>query len=512
LTLQIAGIATVLLIAGCASIAPQAVSPAEVLSSSRSAQIDASKGVDALNRPLSLEEAMARAVKYNLNERVRRIEQAIALNLWDAGNYDMLPRVLASAGYRSRDNDLITRSRDSVTGLPSLAHPYISSERESVLYDLGTSWSVLDFSVSYYSAKQNADRVLIAAEHRRKAMHALCRDVAIAFWRMASAQRLLNEVKATMAKAEEAVAESNTAKGEGLRSPVENLRYQRQILENIRLLATIEKDFASARTTLASLINAPLGSEFTVIEPAATPNVAILDLPVEQMEEAALLHNADLKEQIYNQRIARTEVRKTIAKLLPNLSLSYDLRYSTDNYLINSRWSEAGLALSQNLTNLFAMPAQRRLAQGGVDLANQRRVAVQMALLAEVHIARLELAASYQQLRLADRIWDIDESIKTHTANRAEAQTESKLTKVAADTASIVSMLRRYQALAEFNVATSTLQATLGLEMDLASVDALSIEDLTRAIAGWQQAWQAGKLPVVDETPAVSTAKRPTRS
>jgi hypothetical protein len=48
--------------------------------------------------------------------------------------------------------------------------------------------------------------------------------------------------------------------------------------------------------------------------------------------------------------------------------------------------------------------------------------------------------------------------------------------------------------------------------MDLASVDALSIEDLTRAIAGWQQAWQAGKLPVVDQTPAVSTVKRPSHS
>jgi outer membrane protein TolC len=473
--------------------------------------VDAQAGVEPITHPVTLEEAMARAVKYNLNERARRIEQAIALNVWDAGNYDLLPRVLASAGYRARDNDLTTRSRDSVTGLPSLAHPYISSARESALGDLGASWSVLDFTVSYFNAKQNADRVLIAAEHRRKAMHALCRDVAIAFWRMASAQKLRDDVKATIAAAEGAVAEASEAKSEGLRSPVENLRYQRQILENIRLLSTIEKDFGTARTTLAGLINAPLGSDFAVVEPNIVPNIAILDLPAEQLEEAALLHNADLKEQVYNQRIAREEVHKTLAKLLPNLSLSYDVRYSSDSYLINTQWGEAGLMLSQNLTGLLALPAQRRVAQGGVELAKQRRIALQMALLAEVHIARLELASTYQQLRLADRIWDIDQAIKTNTSDRAAAQTESKLTKVAADTASIVSMLRRYQALAEFNVATSTLQSTLGLEIDLGSVDTLSVEDLAKAIGEWQRTWQSGHLPDIDQPAPVLTRNEPVR-
>lgn len=480
---------------------PMPASAQDVLKSSREALISSQVGVEPITQPLSMEEAMARALKYNHNERARRIEQSIALNAWEAGKYDMLPRLLASAGYRTRDNDLITRSRDSVTGLPSLAHPYISSERDSMLTDLGVSWSMLDFAVGYFNAKQNADRFLIAAEHRRKAMHVLMRDVAIAFWRMASAQKLLHDVKATIALAEAAVADSTQAKAEGLRSPIDNLRYQRQLLENIRLLSTIEKDFASARATLANLINAPLGLAFTVVEPAGTPNVAILDLPIERMEEAALLQNAELKEQIYNQRIARTEVRKVLAKLFPHLTLSYDVKYSTDKFLINQQWSEAGLSLSQNLTNLLSAPVQKRLASGGVALADERRMAAQMALLAQVHVARLGLASSFQQLQLADRIWEIDQSIKKHTSNRAEAQTESKLAKIASDTATIVSMLRHYQALAEFQVASCTLQSTLGLEIDLTSVDQLSLERLTQEIATWQRAWQSGSLTLGTTVP-----------
>jgi hypothetical protein len=135
------------------------------------------------------------------------------------------------------------------------------------------------------------------------------------------------------------------------------------------------------------------------------------------------------------------------------------------------------------------------MAKAGVTLAEQRRVAAQMALLAQVHIARLELASTHHQLELADRIWKLDQDLTRLTTNRETAQADSKLAKVSADTASIVSMLRRYQALAEFNAASGALQSTLGLQIKVGSVNDLSLADLTRAIGSWEQSWQDGKLP-----------------
>ena len=467
----------------------------------------ARQDVEPITRPVSLAEAVARALKYNLSQRAQLMEEAIALNVWDAGRFDLLPRALASAGYHYRNRDLITRSQDSVTGQPSLANPYISSDRVYETADLGFSWSVIDFTVGYYNARQNADRILIAAEHRRKAMHTLSRDVTIAFWRMASAQRLVDEVRRTIITAESALADAAQAQSEGLRAPLDNVRYQRQLLENIRLLSSIEKDFSVARLTLARLINAPIGAEFSVVEPATSPNVRILEVPSAQMEEIALLQNTDFKEQIYQGRIAAHEVRKSLAKVLPNLSFSDTLRHSTDSYLINKSWNEAGLLLSQNLTGLLAAPANRRMAKAGVKLTEQRRIAVQMALLAQVHIARLELASTHHQLALSDRIWTLDQDLTRLTANREAAEVDGKLTRVSADTAAIVSMLRRYQALAEFNAAAGALQATLGLQIDVGSVNELSLQELTDAIGAWEQTWQTGQLPV-----ASALGLRPLRS
>ncbi len=349
---------------------------------------------------------------------------------------------------------------------------------------------MLDFAVGYFAARQNADRFLIATEHRRKAMHALSREITVAFWRMASAQSLRDTVRETIANAEGALGDSATSASEGLRSPLETLRYQRQLLENIRLLSSIEKEFSTAQLTLANLINLPTGSSLTVVEPAEEHTIAVLDLPVERLEEVALTRNADLREQIYNQRIAVEETRKTLARLVPNLSLSYSLRHNNDSYLINNTWGEASALVSQNLTNLLSFPAQKRMADGGVALAEQRRLAVQAAILTQVHVARIELASTHRQLQLAHRIWNLDQDISRFTSHREEAQADSRLTRIAAQTASIVSMLRHYQAQVEFNTAAGNLQATLGLEVDVGSVDKLPLSELTEVVSSARKSWR----------------------
>lgn len=232
----------------------------------------------------------------------------------------------------------MTRSRDSVTGRPSLANPFISSDREALSSQVGLSWSVLDFSVGYYLSRQDANRVLMATEHRRRAMHALTRDVAVAFWRMASAQALRSDVQEAIRLAREALADSSQAEAAALRAPEESLRFRRQLLENLRLLSNIERDFGVARVTLASLVNLPTTASFTVREPDQAASIAILEVPIEQLEEAALLRNGELREQLYKQRIARDEVRKTIARLIPGLQFDYRVRQSSDSFLIHDTW------------------------------------------------------------------------------------------------------------------------------------------------------------------------------
>jgi outer membrane protein TolC len=204
--------------------------------------------------------------------------------------------VSAAACNSHRSEYLTTRAIDSVTGAPSLANPSISSDKNHRVADLGMSWSLLDFGLSYYTAKQNADRVLIAAERRRKAMHLLIQDVRTAFWRTAGAQKLRGDVRKSIALAEEALADAGKAEGERIRSPLDSLRYQRQLLENVRLLEAIDHDLSTARVELAHLINAPLSLDLVVAEADEKVSRQLLDMPVEAMESTAIVRNGDLRE------------------------------------------------------------------------------------------------------------------------------------------------------------------------------------------------------------------------
>ena len=481
---------------GCMSL-PAPFAPQDILEQSAKDRVTAQANVEPVQNAIPLEEAIARAMKYNLDRRTRMMEEALALKNFDVSQYDMLPKFMAQAGYAYRNKDLITYATDSVTGQPSLSNPYISSERKHHTEDLGLTWNLLDFGVSYFNAKQNGDRVLIAAERRRKAMHLLIQDVSSAFWRTASAQKLNTQVRVAIVGAEQALADSRRSEAEKLRSPLDALKYQRQLLENLKLLEGVEQELASARIELANLINVPLVVDLKVVEPAETLATKVMTLPVDRLESVAIMQNADLREQYYNARIAAEEGKKVIARMFPNLSLNYAWKYDNDSYLVNQNWREAGAAISFNLFNLLSAPSQMQMADAGVALADQRRVAAQMALLAQMHVARLQFAFAVQQFNRADAMWRVDDRINGHTANREKAEAQGRLESVANNTAAILSLLRRYQALSQVHAASGKLQATLGMEPEIGSVRELSLPELTDAVRRSLKEWEDGKLPSV---------------
>ena len=485
---------TVALAAGCA-IQPKAIPEAEFRRDLASDRKTAESMAEPIRGELTIEEAVARALKYNLDRRVRMLEEAVALGQFEAGRFDMLPKLLAQAGYRYRSEDLITRSKDSVTGAPSLANPFISSDRDGNFRDLGLTWNLLDFGTSYYSARQNADRVVVAAERRRKAMHVLMQEVRGAFWRAVAAQRLETRVRDAIRLAEEALEDARKVESGRVRAPIDSLRFQRQLLENLRLLETAQQELATARIDLLNLMNAPLGTELKLAEPVDSLGRRVLDVPVNRLEEIALERNADLREQFHGGQIAADETRKVLARLFPNIALNFNVKYDSNSYLVHRNWNEAGLSLSYNLLNLMSGPAQIRMAEAGVALADQRRMATQMATLAQVHLARIRYGNSLVQLGRAQAIADIDGQISRITADRESAQATSKLEAVAARTTSILALSRLYQALSDSYAAASRLQATLGLEPDFGSMQDIPLTQLVGTVRDADRSWREGRLP-----------------
>ncbi len=481
-----------LLAAGCASVQPVALTSQDMQAQQKKDAEAMRKDVEPITGPLTLDEAIARALKYNLDRRSRMMEEALAMGQMDVSKFDMLPKIMAQAGYAYRDRTRFTYSSSYPDEHPTSTTPATTSERNRSTQDLGLTWSMLDVGLGYYGSKQQANRFLIAGEKRRKAMHLLMQDVRTAYWRAASAQLLKADVQRIIATAEEALADSRKVAAERVRNPLEPLRYQRQLLENLRLLENINQELSSAQVDLASLINAPLNQPIQIAA-GDLKNIedVISRVPVERLEEAALQNNPDLREQNYNARIALEETRRTMLRMFPNLSFNYGTKYDTDRYLLSNNWNEAGVQLSFNLMNLFTAGTQMKLAEAGVALADQRRVAAQAAVLTQVHLSRLQAINARSQFDRADAIYETDSQIATVMRNRQMVAAQSKLDLVSTETASVLSLLRRYQALAQVQVAENRMLATLGMEPQIGSTHELSLKELTdqirRSKAPWAQ-------------------------
>lgn len=478
-----------MVLAGCANLQPRSLTELDLTQANKADAQAIRKDVDPIAGPLTLDEAMARALKHNLDRRAKLMEESLALGQLDVAKFDMLPKLVAQAGYSWRDNDRISNSRDPATNTP-VTNRFISSDRTHETAELGLTWSLLDVGVGYYGAQQQANRFLIASEKRRKAMHLLMQDVRVAFWRTASAQLLKDDVVKTIAFAEDALNDSRKSEDERVRNPLDALRYQRQLLENLRLLESVNQELSSAQVELASLVNAPVGQQIRIAE-GELKNVSeqVLNVPVARLEEAALAQNADLREQHYNARIARDETRRTFARLFPNVSLNYGMKYDSDTYLVNRNWNEAGLQLSFNLFNLITGPTLIKMAEAGVALADQRRMATQLAVITQVHLARLQLVNARSQFERAEAIYATDKKIADVMRNRQAAQAQSKLDTVSTETSAILSLLRRYQALAQVQTAENRLIATLGMEPQIGSVNELGLKELTEQLKKSANPW-----------------------
>lgn len=500
------------LLSGCASVQPVPMDPAFVGDQLALDQALAQDGVEPILGPLTLEDAIARAIKYNLDHRARLIEQAIAHGEFDLSRYDMLPSVLADAGYTTRNKPLLTTSRtlegadpeaegeaaddlneEANTGGGTRDDPSVGSDNSKWELSLGLSWSLVDFGSSYYAAKQNADRLLIAMEGRRRAMHLLILDVQTAYWRAASAQELEHRVREAIEETREAIEAARESAELNELNPLVNLRHQRVLLTTLKSIHAVQEELSAAKVELANLINAPFDANFQ-LDPGflERPGGDILDRPLSELELVALYNNADLQVPFYQARIAAAETRRALLDLMPGIQLDWGPRYTTDSFVINNQWNQGAVSITWNLLNVLRAGDVMDNAQAREELAQMRRAAVQMSVVAQVHLARLLVENSADQLENAEDLLSVDRAIENHQVRGFEAGTTSRAEVVAAKAAAIVTEMQRYQALAKFYAANGQLQASLGVEPDISSLNNASLDDIRGEVREALERWHSG--------------------
>jgi outer membrane protein TolC len=482
----IAGASLIALLGGCA-VTPKPLTPGELATSAdrNFRMVDADQ--EPVGAPIDLYEAMARALKYNLDYKVEMRQEALKGRELDAVRAEMLPQLVASTGYAGRNNFAGASSLSLLSGRQSL-EPSTSAERDIFNADLGLSWDVLDFGLSYVRAKQRADEVLIAQEGRRKVANRIIEDVRTSYWRAVSAERLLRKLGELEKSVTTTLSDSERLAERRLSAPLTALTYQRELVEIQTQIRQLQRELVIAKAQLAALMNLKPGTAFELVLPERSEKLPQVKLTGEDMMLTALRNRSELREVSYRQRITARELDATLLSALPSFRGIIGVNYDSNDFLFNNDWLNYGVRASWNVLNVFKLPAQKKAVKAQTELLQARELALTMAVLTQVNVARARLSHLTAELESADHGYRVQNKIMYQIRSGFKAGATSQQTLLREEMNTLVGEVKYDIAYAAAQNAYANLFGSMGL--DDFGPDVSGREDVATLSSSLKQLWQ----------------------
>lgn len=494
-------VASAIALSAC-SIKPKPIEADAHLVSVMKDQMEIYSKQEPITAPLSFYDILARALKYNFDHRLTMMESVLQDTQLDVATVNMLPKLAINAGYIAREKQLGSSSVDYFDRSKSsqLTRYSTSQDANRGIADLSFTWNVLDFGVSYYQAKQQADRILIAQERRRKVVNNLLKEVLAAYWTTHLAERLLPRITPVLQQARQAYQVSQKIESDNLKPAIDVLEYQRSLLRIIDQLEKLSADMAMAKPKLMGLINAPMHAKLELLDTQESHEPPLLKVSAAELENLGLFYRPELREEVYQERISRAEVWKEMLKIMPGLTIPVSVNWDSNSFLVHDLWMEAGARTTFNLVNLLAAPKIWKSAETQIDVVKTRRKALSVATLVQVNVGHLQYLKAVDNYKMASELNRVDESIFTLMNNNQQQGTGSELELIYAATSSIASQMEKEQSLAEIYAALGNIYASIGLDPLNTNIQDASIHDISVQLQKNLALWYEGKFPKLPTT------------
>jgi outer membrane protein TolC len=382
-------------LAGCAALSP-AVTESEVAGFTARLVEDFDATPEPLNGPLSIDDAVSRAVRFNHTIRAKELEAALAMAKVRVQGGAMLPSVVAESDYYGRDRPALSRSSQS-------AGYSTSSDLKSVSRDIALSWNILDFGLSYIRAKQGLDKAHQTQEDARRVTARIVEETRSIFWRAVALKKLTPAMAALDREVDEALRLSRQAE-QGLQiDPMAQVTFQREMLNLQRDLNGLDVGLAGATDQLKAAIGMPMADRLHLnSDRKASKLPKIIDSADDDIR-IALNQRPEIRQHIYDLRISEDEINATILQVLPGVTFSRTFTSDSNQFLLHGNWVSWGTRIAGNLVNLVRLPNDLDAIDAQMQAHRQNALATAATIVVQVHMARARIAVQKRAFRDAER-------------------------------------------------------------------------------------------------------------
>ncbi len=473
-------LAAVLSLSGCL-VKPHALNKEEIQARAVKDFQAISSIEEPLTGPIDLYEALARAVKYNLDAKVKAMQVQLAHQQLNIAHYSLLPQVSANAGFDGRNNFSGGVGQSIVTGRQAV-EPFTSAEKNIMSGNLALSWDVLDFGLSFVRAQQAADNVMIAEEEKRRIAVRLVQEVRSAYWRAVSAERVLPRIQFLNDSVAKALDNAQQIVDRKLQAPLTPLNYQRDLLNIQREVRRLFRELSTAKTQLASMMGVSPGTPFKLVIPPSETGVPTVNLDSQKMEEQALLLRPELRAIDYKKRINAKEAKAVFLELFPSLKVSFGGYYNSNSFLFYQNWLTYAAQVSWNLLSVFRTPAKLKAIDAHGQMLDAQSLALSLSILTEVHVGAVQFVQAKEEYQDARNYQRAQNAIVEHTTNLWLTQRTNDLTLIRERVNAVAADVRLDTARSGLESAYATLMASQGEEAVPVSMGEQSVVQLADSI------------------------------
>lgn len=378
-------VAASIIAAGCTASETAQMSPSEII------QNDLQKIYPASNiKSLTLEDAIDRALEYNLDARIADKDYEVAISDADLQKLSALPSLTAKADFLTRNNEGASSSQSTITGTQSL-EPSISTEPTRITSLLEMNWNVLDSALNIYRSKSAVDRAIIAQERVRKVRQNIIMDVYSAYWRTAVGSELGENIDVLMADVDRQLESLEAAREAGDLDQSRIYASEIQLMEKRANLLAVYEQFSLAEIELKSLISYPLNEPLSLVYEDnifSFDNFMNIKGSAEEFVGLALKKRPEVAEELLNKKIAERDIKLQIYETIPGLNFLVTANYDENKFLVDNRWLSLTASLTQNINNILTFSTRYERAKQQAELADARRRALIAAVAAQVYIAK----------------------------------------------------------------------------------------------------------------------------
>lgn len=409
------------------------------------------------NRPLTLTDIIEVANQRNLDLLAKRQEWAIQHEIASRETLKMLPDLIVSGEKSHRNKPLATSGEQFPSGIP--VPPSVTVSKFTSRWDVTLTYRILDFALAFFHSRAEDDRAVSVYFQYVRLRQNLMLDIYRSYWKAIVAKTGADRAQEILSMAQTLQGRVSQQIKNRFISEIQGLRIEDQLLSIQFRSYSFYDEYQAAKAELASFMGIPAGTQFEL----ASANVEQVPNPddIEELEEIALHSRPELYGLDFNELASTEDVRAAIIQLLPGISFFRGYHEDRDRFLIFHHWFIGGATAAWNLLSLPWHHADISVAKRQRLFARDSRLALSVAVLAQLHIARWKFDEMLGQYKIQHDI----EIVRNQLLNATQKE----------------HVAGEFTALDVMYAASDALQATVGAMQAYGELQ-VSMEQLNNAI------------------------------